>query len=154
MERNVGRCEATYHTMAGPVVVVERSLCREVGRRNAKVVDPVSLRSGVVEKSWLPRTASTTAHQAQLVTSREAAEATGIRVSLDRVGMPMEEPQPRPVGRPKSSSRPRGSCAPRAASARGGQEPTGPRRDHLRRPHGLRCGAGGGGLLVGSGNGG
>jgi hypothetical protein len=44
----VGRCEATYYTLAGPVVV-ERSLYREVGRRNAKVVDPVSPRVGVVE---------------------------------------------------------------------------------------------------------
>jgi hypothetical protein len=67
----VGRCEATYYTLAGPVVV-ERSLYREVGRRNAKVVDPVSLRAGVVEDGWLPRTASAMAHQVQQVTSREA----------------------------------------------------------------------------------
>lgn len=67
----VGRCEATYYTLAGPVVV-ERSLYREVGRRNAKVVDAVSLRAGVVEDGWLPRTASAMAHQVQQVTSREA----------------------------------------------------------------------------------
>ena len=67
----VGRCEATYYTMAGPVVV-ERSLYREIGQRNAKVVDPVSLRAGVVGDGWLPRTASAMAHQVQLVTSREA----------------------------------------------------------------------------------
>ena len=48
----VGRCEATYYTMAGPVVV-DRSLYRQVGQRNAKVVDPVSLRAGVVEDGWL-----------------------------------------------------------------------------------------------------
>jgi len=70
----VGRCEATYYTMAGPVVV-ERSLYREVGQRNAKVVDPVSLRAGVVEDGWLPRTASAMAHQVQQVTSREAEES-------------------------------------------------------------------------------
>jgi hypothetical protein len=67
----VGRCEATYYTLAGPVVV-ERSLYREIGQRNAKVVDPVSLRAGVVEDGWHPRTASAMAHQVQLVTSREA----------------------------------------------------------------------------------
>jgi len=70
----VGRCEATYYTLAGPVVV-ERSLYREVGRRNAKVVDPVSLRAGVVEHGWLPRTASAMAHQVQQATSREAEES-------------------------------------------------------------------------------
>jgi hypothetical protein len=70
----VGRCEATCYTLAGPVVV-ERSLYREVGRRNAKVVDPVSLRAGVVEDGWLPRTASAMVHQVQQVTSREAEES-------------------------------------------------------------------------------
>jgi len=70
----VGRCEATYYTLAGPVVV-ERSLYREAGKRNAKVVDPVSLRAGVVDDGWLPRTASAMAHQVQQVTSREAEES-------------------------------------------------------------------------------
>jgi hypothetical protein len=70
----VGRCEATYYTMAGPVVV-ERSLYREAGKRNAPVVDPVSLRAGVVADGWLPRTASAMAHQVQQVTSREAEES-------------------------------------------------------------------------------
>ena len=70
----VGRCEATYYTMAGPVMV-ERSLYRENGKRNAKVVDPVSLRAGVVADGWLPRTASAMAHQVQQVTSREAEES-------------------------------------------------------------------------------
>ena len=69
----VGRCEATYYTLAGPVVV-ERSLYREVGQRNAKVVDPVSLRAGVIADGWLPRTASAMAHQVQQVTSREAEQ--------------------------------------------------------------------------------
>lgn len=69
----VGRCTATYYTLAGPVIV-ERSLYRPVGQRNAKVVDPVSLRAGVVEDGWLPRTARAMAHQVQQVTSREAEE--------------------------------------------------------------------------------
>ena len=70
----VGRCEATYYTLAGPVIV-ERSLYRPVGQRNAKVVDPVSLRAGVVADGWLPRTARAMAHQVQQVTSREAEES-------------------------------------------------------------------------------
>jgi hypothetical protein len=70
----VGRCEATYYTLAGSVIV-ERSLYRPVGQRNAKVVDPVSLRAGVVEDGWLPRTARAMAHQVQQITSREAEES-------------------------------------------------------------------------------
>src|SRR5471030_1283663 len=69
--RRVGRESATYYTMAGPAVV-ERTLYREVGRRNAKVVDAVSLRSGVVADGWLPRTARAMAHEVQKATSREA----------------------------------------------------------------------------------
>jgi hypothetical protein len=71
----VGRAEATYYTMAGPVVI-ERSLYRECGERNAKVVDAVSLRAGVVADGWLPRTARAMAHDVQQATSREA-EASG-----------------------------------------------------------------------------
>jgi hypothetical protein len=67
----VGRAEATYYTMAGPVVV-ERSLYRACGERNAKVVDAVSLRAGVVADGWLPRTARAMAHDVQKATSREA----------------------------------------------------------------------------------
>ena len=54
----VGRCEAPYHRMAGSVSV-ERSLYRQSGERGGqpggRVVDPVSLRAGVVEDGWLPR---------------------------------------------------------------------------------------------------
>lgn len=67
----VGRSEATYYTMAGPVVI-ERSLFRKCGERNAQVVDPVSLRAGVVADGWLPRTARAMAHDVQSATSREA----------------------------------------------------------------------------------
>ena len=67
----VGRSEASYYTLAG-AVTVERALYREVGRRNAKVVDAVSLRAGVVEDGWLPRTARAMAHEVQKAPSREA----------------------------------------------------------------------------------
>jgi len=87
----VGRGEATYYSLAGPVVV-ERSLYRQVGKRNAKVVDPVSLRAGVVAEGWLPRTASAMAHQVQQGTSREAETSARLvgrlpysRCSFERV---------------------------------------------------------------------
>ena len=91
----VGRCEAPYHTMAGSVSV-ERSLYRQSGQRGGqpggKVVDPVSLRAGVVGDGWLPRTARAMAHAVQQGTSREAkatAEEFGrlpyARASFERV---------------------------------------------------------------------
>jgi hypothetical protein len=71
----VGRCEAPYHTMAGSVSV-ERSLYRQSGERGGqpgvRVVDPVSLRAGVVEDGWLPHTARAMAHAVQQGPSREA----------------------------------------------------------------------------------
>lgn len=67
----VGRSEATSYTMAGPVVI-ERSLYRRCGERNAKVVDAVSLRAGVVADGWLQRTARAMAYDVQKATSREA----------------------------------------------------------------------------------
>jgi len=71
----VGRCEAPYHTMTGSVSS-ERSLYRQAGQRGGqpggKVVDPVSLRAGVVGDGWLPRTARAMAHAVQQGTSREA----------------------------------------------------------------------------------
>src|SRR5213593_658812 len=74
----VGRCEGTYHTMAGSVSV-ERSLYRESGQRGGqpggKVVDAVSLRAGVVGEGWLPRTARAMAHAVQQGTSREAEKS-------------------------------------------------------------------------------
>ena len=76
----VGRCEAPYHTLAGSVSV-ERSLYRRSGQRGgqpgARVVDPVSLRAGVVENGWLPRTARAMAHSVQQGTSREAEAGAG-----------------------------------------------------------------------------
>jgi hypothetical protein len=71
----VGRCDAPYHTMAGSVLV-ERSLYRQAGTRGgqpeAKVVDAVSLRAGVVGDGWLPQTARVMSHEVQKGTSREA----------------------------------------------------------------------------------
>ena len=80
----VGRCEAPYHTMAGSVAV-ERALYRQAGSRGgqpeAKVVDPVSLRTGVVGDGWLPHTARVMSHEVQKGTSREA-EATAREYGL------------------------------------------------------------------------
>src|ERR1022692_942975 len=71
----VGRCEASYHTMVGSVSV-ERSLYRQSGERGGqpggRVVDPVSLRAGVVEDGWLPGAARAMAHAVQQGPSREA----------------------------------------------------------------------------------
>jgi hypothetical protein len=71
LHRRVGRCEATYYTMAGPALVT-RSLYRERGVRNGKVTDPVSVRAGVIADGWLPRTARAMAHALQQSTSRDA----------------------------------------------------------------------------------
>lgn len=87
----VGRYEATYYTMAGPITV-ERSVYRRDSERNGKVVDTVSLRAGVVADGWLPQTARAMAHHVQRGTAREA-EASAIetgrlvysRSSFDRV---------------------------------------------------------------------
>lgn len=86
----VHRVEGRYYTMAGDVVVL-RSLYR--AERNGPVVDPISLRAGVVDGGWLPETATAMAHLLQQGTPREA-EDTARRVgrlpysrsSFDRVG--------------------------------------------------------------------
>lgn len=88
----VGRYTATYYTLAGPVEVM-RTLYREVGQRNAKTVNPVSLRAGAVDEVWLPGTAQAMAYLLQQGTGREAeatAQALGrlpyARASFMRVG--------------------------------------------------------------------
>jgi hypothetical protein len=53
-------------------VTVERTLYREQGQRNAPVLDPIATRAGVVDGSWLPRTARAVAHLVAQVTSRGA----------------------------------------------------------------------------------
>jgi hypothetical protein len=74
----VGRYEAAYYTLAGPVRVT-RTLYRECGQRTAQTVNAVSLRSGAVADGWLPATAQVMAHQLQQGTAREA-ELTAQRV--------------------------------------------------------------------------
>ena len=87
----VERCEGPYHTMAGSVSVL-RSLYRRNGERNAKVVDAISLRAGVVADGWLPQTARAMAFQVQQGTAREAAASaaetgrlTYSRCSFERI---------------------------------------------------------------------
>jgi hypothetical protein len=92
----VGRCPGPYHSGVGSLPVT-RSLYRRSGTRGgtpeARVVDPVSLRAGVVGDGWLPHTARAMAHAVQQGTSREA-EATAremlrlpySRASFERVG--------------------------------------------------------------------
>jgi hypothetical protein len=72
--RRVHRIARTYGSMSGPVAV-ERTLYRELGQRQGPVLDPIAVRAGVVDGSWLPRTARAIAHLVSQVTSREA-EAT------------------------------------------------------------------------------
>jgi hypothetical protein len=72
--RRVHRCEAPYYAMAGAVPVM-RTLYRRVGERNGKVVDPVSLRAGVVGDGWLPRVARAMAHEVQDRPSRSAEQS-------------------------------------------------------------------------------
>jgi hypothetical protein len=95
--RRVLREDATYHTMAGDVVVT-RSLYRECGTHHGRTVDAVSLRAGVVGDGWLPLTAKAMAHLLSQGTSREA-EITARRMnrleysrsSFERVGHLMGE---------------------------------------------------------------
>jgi hypothetical protein len=70
----VGRYTATYYSHAGPVPV-ERSIFRPDGERNAKTVDPISLRAGVIGAGWLPWAAQAMAFSLQKGTSREAEQA-------------------------------------------------------------------------------
>ncbi len=88
----VGRYAATYYTMAGPVRV-RRTLYREVGQRNAKTVNAVSLRAGAVEEGWLPGVAQAMGYLLQQGTAREAAATAQVlgrvsyaRASFERVG--------------------------------------------------------------------
>jgi hypothetical protein len=91
LHTRVGRYEATYYTMAGPISI-ERSVYRRDGERNGKVVDTISARAGVVGDGWLPQTARAMAHHVQRGTAREA-EASAIEIgrlvysksSFDRV---------------------------------------------------------------------
>ena len=70
----VGRCDGAASHLGRERVSIERSLYRQSGQRGGhpggRVVDPVSLRAGVVEQGWLPRTAQVMAHQVQQGPSR------------------------------------------------------------------------------------
>lgn len=88
----VGRYEAAYYTMAGPVEVT-RTLYREVRERNAKTVNAVSLRAGAVDEGWLPGVAQAMAYLLQHGTAREAETTARMlgrvpyaRASFERVG--------------------------------------------------------------------
>lgn len=67
----VGRYEMTYNGFPGSVVV-ERTLYRPLGERNAPTVDPIAVRAGIVEGAWLPATARSMAQRIAIGTSREA----------------------------------------------------------------------------------
>ena len=69
--RRVGRYPQTYKTLAGPVTV-ERSLYRQLGCRNGKTVDAVTLRTGALPDGWLPQTARAMSLLMAQGTSREA----------------------------------------------------------------------------------
>jgi hypothetical protein len=90
--RRVHRTTRQYGTLAGNATV-ERTLYREVGVRSGPALDPVATRAGVVDGSWLPRTARAMAHLIAQVTSREAESTSGelvrlpySRSSFERVG--------------------------------------------------------------------
>ena len=80
MYRRVLRSAGEYRTRSGDVSVV-RTLYREAGNREARTIDVVSLRAGVIEDGWLPGTARQMAFLLQQGTSREA-EATARQMRL------------------------------------------------------------------------
>ena len=90
--RRALRAKRTYNTMAGGASVT-RTLYRELGTRTGPTVDPIALRAGLVDASWLPHTARAMAHLLAQGTSREA-EMTArelqrlpySRSSFERVG--------------------------------------------------------------------
>lgn len=74
-------CEATYYTMAGPVVV-PHTLYRLFPLRRGRTVNPVSLRAGVIGAGWLPLTAQAMAFEVQRGPSREAEKASAQTLRL------------------------------------------------------------------------
>jgi hypothetical protein len=77
----VGRSEGIYFTMAGPCQVL-RSLYQPAGQPDSPVLDPVSLRAGVIQGGWLPQTAAAMAHQVQMNTAREAEKSARVTCRL------------------------------------------------------------------------
>ena len=78
LHARVMRSTGSFMSLAGPVPVL-RSLYRPVGERNAPTVDPIALRTGAIDGTWLPATAREMAFEVQQRTSREA-EASGRRL--------------------------------------------------------------------------
>lgn len=90
--RRIGRTMGHYKTLAGEVVM-ERSIYREVGVRNAPTVDPICKRIGAIGDGWTPEAARAMSYLMQQGTSREAETTSRhlgrlpySRSSFDRVG--------------------------------------------------------------------
>ena len=90
--RRVHRTERAYGTMSGTVSVT-RTLYRELGKRSGPVLDPIAMRAGMVDASWLPRTARAMSYLLAQGTSREATSTCDelhrlpySRSSFERVG--------------------------------------------------------------------
>lgn len=97
LHHRAGRYPAEYRTQAG-AVSVERSIYRESGVRDARAVDPVSLRVGAIGDGWLPDTADAMAFLLQQGTSREA-EQTARKLGRTRYSRSSFEDVGHEVGR-------------------------------------------------------
>ncbi|MCU0656080.1 MAG: hypothetical protein MUF64_12755 [Polyangiaceae bacterium] len=75
--RPVGRHEATFYSLRGPLVL-PRTLYRPLDDRNARTVDPVALRGAMVAKNWLPTAAEAMAFLVQQQPARDAAAAAAL----------------------------------------------------------------------------
>ncbi len=71
--RRVLRTAATYHSLAGDLVV-ERWLYRSLHDPEAFAVDPIALRVGTIASTWLPATATAMAFLVQQAPVREAVQ--------------------------------------------------------------------------------
>ncbi|MFQ5507277.1 MAG: hypothetical protein ACE5F1_21120, partial [Planctomycetota bacterium] len=60
----IGHGDGVFKTLSGSVSV-RRALYRPTGERNGKVVDAITLRTGVIGRGWLPRTAQAIAYEMQ-----------------------------------------------------------------------------------------
>jgi hypothetical protein len=79
------RTQRTYRSLSG-WVVVERTLYREIWQRQSPALDPFAVRAGVVDGSWLPRTARAIAQLVSQATGRELMRLPYSRSSIERVG--------------------------------------------------------------------
>ena len=81
VHHRVGRHATGYKTRVGEVLV-ERTLYRPSGDREARAVNTVSLRAAAVVDEWLPDTAAAMAHRLARGTSREAEQASAVERTL------------------------------------------------------------------------